>query len=58
LHAPARRGRAAIYDGASRTEAARIGDVTLRIVRNWVLRSNADARMACAIARHRASRRG
>ena len=49
---------AAIDEGASRTEAARIGDVTLQIVRDWVLRSNADARMACATARHRASRRG
>ena len=28
---------AAIYDGASRTEAARIGGVTLQIVRDWVL---------------------
>ena len=27
---------AAIYDGASRTEAARIGGVTLQIVRDWV----------------------
>ncbi len=31
---------AAIYDGASRTEAARIGCVTLQIVRDWVLRFN------------------
>ncbi len=31
---------AAIYDGASRTEAARIGGVTLQIVRDWVLRFN------------------
>ena len=28
---------AAIYDGASRTEAAKIGGVTLQIVRDWVL---------------------
>jgi ribosomal protein L11 len=28
---------AAIYDGASRTEAARIGGVTLQIVRDWVV---------------------
>ena len=27
---------AAIYDGASRTEAAKIGGVTLQIVRDWV----------------------
>ena len=32
---------AAIYDGASRTEAARLGSVTLQIVRDWVLRFNA-----------------
>ncbi len=31
----------AIYDGASRTEAAQIGCVTLQIVRDWVLRFNA-----------------
>jgi transposase len=33
---------AAVYDGASRTEAARIGGVTLQIVRDWVLRFNAE----------------
>src|SRR5919107_948113 len=32
---------AAIYEGASRTEAARIGGVTLQIVRDWVLKFNA-----------------
>jgi transposase len=32
---------AAIYDGASRSEAARLGSVTLQIVRDWVLRFNA-----------------
>lgn len=32
---------AAIYDGASRTEAARLGTVTLQIVRDWVVRFNA-----------------
>jgi transposase len=31
-----------IYDGGSRTEAARIGGVTLQIVRDWVLRFNAE----------------
>src|ERR1700751_6163580 len=31
---------AAIYDGASRTEAARIGGVTLQIVRDWVIKFN------------------
>lgn len=33
---------AAIYDGATRTEAARIGNVTLQIIRDWVLKFNAD----------------
>jgi transposase len=33
---------AAVYDGATRTEAARIGGVTLQIVRDWVLRFNAE----------------
>ena len=32
---------AAIYDGATRTEAARIGGVTLQIVRDWVRKFNA-----------------
>ena len=32
---------AAVYDGATRTEAAKIGDVTVQIVRDWVLRFNA-----------------
>jgi transposase len=32
---------AAIYDGASRTEAARIGGVTVQIVRDWVVKFNA-----------------
>ena len=32
---------AAIYDGASRTEAATIGGVTLQIVRDWVVKFNA-----------------
>jgi transposase len=33
---------AAIYDGATRTEAARIGNVTLQIIRDWVVKFNAD----------------
>lgn len=33
---------AVIYDGGSRTEAARVGGVTLQIVRDWVLRFNAE----------------
>ena len=35
---------AAIYDGASRTQAARIGGVTVQIVRDWVLKFNAHFR--------------
>jgi transposase len=33
---------AMIYDGASRTQAAEAGGVTLQVVRDWVLRFNAD----------------
>ena len=33
---------AAIYDGATRSEAAKIGGVTLQIIRDWALRFNAD----------------
>jgi len=32
---------AAIYDGGSRGDAARMGDVGLQTVRDWVLRFNA-----------------
>src|SRR3954454_1862523 len=32
---------AAIYEGASRTEAARIGGVTVQIMRDWVVKFNA-----------------
>ena len=32
---------AAIYAGATRTEAAKIGGVTLQTVRDWVMRFNA-----------------
>ncbi len=35
---------AAIYEGATRTEAARIGGVTLQIVRDWVVKFNAHGR--------------
>jgi transposase len=31
-----------IYDGGTRSEAARLGNVTLQIVRDWVLRFNAE----------------
>ena len=33
---------AAIYDGATRSEAAQLGNVTLQIVRDWVVRFNAE----------------
>jgi len=32
---------AEIYDGSKRTDAARIGDVGLQVIRDWVLRFNA-----------------
>jgi putative transposase len=32
---------AEIYDGGSRSDAVRIGGVTLQIVRDWVIRFNA-----------------
>jgi transposase len=32
---------AAIYEEATRTQTAKIGDVTLQIVRDWVLKFNA-----------------
>jgi len=32
---------AVIYEGGSRSEAARVGGVTLQVVRDWVLRFNA-----------------
>jgi transposase len=40
---------AAIYDGATRTEAAKIGGVGLQIIRDWVMRFN--ARGGCRSAR-------
>src|SRR3989442_14375740 len=39
---------AAIYDGATRTEAAKIGGVGLQIVRDWVLRFNARGTVRCS----------
>lgn len=32
---------ASIYDGGSRSDAAKLGNVTLQIVRDWVMRFNA-----------------
>ena len=37
---------AEIYDGAKRTDAARLGDVGLQVVRDWVLRSMPRGRLA------------
>lgn len=36
------RSMASIYDGDSRSDAARIGDVGLQIIRDWVMRSYAE----------------
>ncbi len=33
---------AVIYEGGTRTEAARIGGVTVQIIRDWVMKFNAD----------------
>jgi Winged helix-turn helix len=41
---------AAIYDGATRTEAAKIGGVGLQIIRDWVMRFNARGLQACSTA--------
>jgi transposase len=49
---------AAIYDGASRTEAAKIGGVTLQIVRDWVMKFNAHGPEGLIIASRPDSRRG
>ena len=49
---------AAIYDGASRTEAARIGGVTPQIVRDWVLRFNAEGPGGLIDRRRRVSHPG
>ena len=42
---------AAIYDGATRTQAARIGGVTLQIVRDWVVKFNGSGPMVSSTAR-------
>ena len=39
---------AVIYEGGSRTQAAELGGETLQVVRDWVLRFNADGPMALA----------
>jgi transposase len=48
---------AAIYDGATRTEAAKIGGVGLQIIRDWVMRFNARGLPACSMANRQASLR-
>jgi transposase len=47
---------ASIYAGATRTEAAKIGGVTVQIVRDWVVKFN--ARGGSSTARHLARRQG
>jgi hypothetical protein len=49
---------AAIYDGATRTQAAALGGVTLQIVRDWVVKFNASGPMAWSTARRRDNRLG
>ena len=48
---------AAIYDGATRTEAAKIGGVGLQIIRDWVLRFNGRGPKGCWTANRQASPR-
>ena len=49
---------AAIYDGATRTEAAQIGGVGLQIIRDWVLKFNAHGPDGLVDRKARGSRRG
>ena len=56
---------AAIYDGATRTEAAKIGGVGLQVVRDWVVKFNAqgpdglvDRKARTAAAAERGASRG
>ena len=49
---------AAIYDGATRTEAAKIGGVGLQIIRDWVMRFNARGLPACLTVNRQANPRG
>ena len=49
---------AEIYDGGSRSAAARIGGVGLQIVRDWVVRFNAAVPMVCSTARRRGNGHG
>jgi len=43
-----------ILDGGSRSDAAKAGGVTLQIVRDWVLRFNAEGSNGLISAKHRA----
>ena len=47
---------AEIYDGGRRTDAARLGDVGLQVIRDWVLRFNAHGPAGQMTARRRANR--
>ena len=47
---------AAIYDGATRTEAAKIGGVGLQVIRDWVLKFNAHGRDGSSISANGFSR--
>ncbi|MBB4232707.1 transposase [Rhizobium mongolense] len=48
---------ASIYDGGSRADAARLGSVTVQIVRDWVVRFNARGPDGLIKARLRANHR-
>ena len=49
---------AAVYNGGTRTEAAKIGGVTLQIVRHWVMKFNGQGPLASSTASRPASLRG
>ena len=49
---------AAIYNGATRTEAAQIGGVGLQVIRDWVLKFKAHGPDGLSTERPRGSRRG
>ena len=49
---------AAIYEGATRTQAAAIGGVTLQIVRDWVVKFNAHGPDGPSTGRRPGSPRG
>jgi putative transposase len=49
---------AAIYEGATRTQAAAMGGVTLQIVRDWVMKFNAHGPMVLSTGRRPGSPHG